>query len=90
MAGLAKRVIVLALGWGFIGLGIVGLFLPILPGVVFLLIGLVLLSSESETAHRILRRLRRRYPGLSRRLDRAEARSRRWWIRVARRGGPAG
>jgi uncharacterized membrane protein YbaN (DUF454 family) len=87
---LAKRVVVLALGWGFILLGIVGLFLPILQGVVFLLIGLALLSSESEIARRILHRVRERYPGLSERLDLAEARARQWWLRIAGRGGPAG
>jgi len=35
-----KRLLALVVGWGFIALGIVGLFLPILQGVLFLLIGL--------------------------------------------------
>ena len=90
VARLAKRVIVLALGWGFIVLGVIGLVVPILQGILFLLIGLALLSSESETARRILERLRARYPGLSERIDLAEMRARRWWMRVAGRGGPAG
>ena len=64
MARLAKRIAILALGWVFILFGIVGLFLPILQGFLFLLIGLALLSSESKTARRILERLRARYPGL--------------------------
>ncbi len=89
MARLARRIVVLALGWGFIVLGIVGLVVPVLQGIVFLLIGLALLSSESETARRLTERLRARYPGLSERLDRAEARARQWCIRIARRGGPA-
>src|SRR2546427_10937372 len=42
----AKRVLVLIIGWSFILLGIVGLFLPILQGVLFILIGLIILSSE--------------------------------------------
>lgn len=89
MARIVKRIAVLALGWGFILLGIVGLVLPILQGILFLLIGLALLSSESEIARRILERLRARYPGLSRRIDLAEERARRWWLRIARHGGAA-
>ncbi len=58
MARLARRIAILALGWGFILLGIVGLVLPVLQGFLFLLIGLALLSSESKTARRILERLR--------------------------------
>ena len=90
MARLVRRIVVLALGWGFIVLGIVGLVLPVLQGVLFLLIGLALLSSESEMARRLLARLRARYPGLSRKLDLAEQRARRWWLRIARRDGTAG
>jgi uncharacterized protein len=41
-----KRILVLIVGWGFILLGIVGLFLPILQGVLFILIGLIIVSSE--------------------------------------------
>ena len=89
MARLAKRIAVLALGWGFIVLGIVGLVLPVLQGVVFLLIGLALLSSQSKTARRILERLRARYPGLSDRIDLAEQRASKWWARISRRREPA-
>ena len=85
MARLAKRIAILALGWGFILLGIVGLVLPVLQGVLFLLIGLALLSSESKTARHLLVRLRVRYPGLSEKIDLAEQRARRWWVRITRR-----
>ena len=85
MARLAKRIAILALGWVFILFGIVGLFLPILQGVLFLLIGLALLSSESKTARRLLERLRARYPGLSEKFDLAEQRATRWWMRITRR-----
>ena len=89
MARLAKRIAILALGWVFILFGIVGLFLPILQGFLFLLIGLALLSSESRTARRILERLRARYPGLSERFDLAEQRASKWWVRISRRRDPA-
>ena len=85
MARLAKRIAILALGWAFILFGIVGLFLPILQGILFLLIGLALLSIESETARRILHKVRARYPGLSGKLDHAEQRARQWWVRITRR-----
>jgi uncharacterized membrane protein YbaN (DUF454 family) len=57
-----KRVLILVAGWAFILLGIVGLFLPILQGVLFLLIGLLLLSSEYVWAHHLLGKLRARFP----------------------------
>ena len=88
MARLAKRIAILALGWVFILFGIVGLFLPILQGILFLLIGLALLSIESVTARRLLERLRARYPGLSEKFDLAEQRATRWWMRITRRDDP--
>lgn len=59
---LVKRVVKLVLGWAFVLLGIVGIFLPILQGILFLVIGLSLLSSESKTARKILSYLKNRYP----------------------------
>ena len=85
MVRLAKRIAILALGWVFILFGIVGLVLPVLQGILFLLIGLALLSSESEIARRLLERLRARYPGLSEKFDLAEQRATRWWMRITRR-----
>ena len=57
-----KKIGLLILGWFFIGLGILGLFLPILQGVLFILIGLAILSSRSELIKRFLKRLEERYP----------------------------
>ena len=73
-----KRVLVLIVGWCFILLGIVGLFLPILQGVLFLLIGLIILSSEYVWAHHLLTKLRQRFPKLSRTADEALAKAVRW------------
>lgn len=73
----AKRVGILALGWSFITLGIVGLVLPFLQGVLFLLIGLAILSKESPTAHRWLVAFRKRHPKLDKPLRRATA-----WMRA--------
>ena len=67
MRATIKRWTLLAAGWFFIVLGIAGLFLPILQGILFLLIGLLILSSEYVWAHRILSRLRERFPRIAQR-----------------------
>ncbi len=59
-----KRAFVLALGWALIALGFAGLVLPVLQGVLLLLVGLYVLSRESEYAHRLLERLRAAHPHL--------------------------
>jgi uncharacterized membrane protein YbaN (DUF454 family) len=67
----------LIVGWVFVILGVVGLFLPILQGILFLLVGLGILSKYSQTAHRIAERLRARFPSLD---ARAQALAD-WWHR---------
>ena len=57
-----KRIGLLIVGWFFIVLGILGLFLPILQGVLFILIGLAILSTRSEIIKRFLKHLEERYP----------------------------
>ncbi|MGH9501287.1 MAG: PGPGW domain-containing protein [Terriglobales bacterium] len=81
-----KRILVLISGWTFILLGIVGLFLPILQGVLFLLVGLIILSSEYVWAHRLLTRLRERFPKLGRTADQATARATAWLRRISGQG----
>lgn len=76
-----KRWLVLAIGWGFVLLGIAGLVLPILQGILFLLIGLAILSRESPWAQRLLDRLRNRYPSFAQKTDEATARAKRLWLR---------
>ena len=49
-----KKIGILIIGWIFIGLGILGLFLPILQGILFIMIGLAILSSRSKTIRRFL------------------------------------
>ena len=57
-----KRVASLIIGWTLILVGVVGLFVPILQGILFILLGLYVLSRESRTAHNLLERLRIRFP----------------------------
>ncbi len=84
MNSLAKRILLLILGWSFIALGVVGLFLPILQGVLFILIGLAILSSEYVWAHRLLTKLRDRFPALGRSLDQATVKAKNWLHRFSR------
>ena len=57
-----KRVVKLAIGWGFVGLGIIGCFLPILQGFLFMAIGFFFLAEESPFFKKYIARLEQRYP----------------------------
>ena len=83
MNAYAKRVLILIVGWGFILLGIAGLFLPILQGVLFLVIGLIILSSEYVWAHHLLARLRKHFPKISRIADEAAVKAGNWLRRLS-------
>jgi uncharacterized membrane protein YbaN (DUF454 family) len=77
-----RRILLLIVGWIFILLGIAGLFLPILQGVLFIVIGLVILSSEYVWAHKLLTRLRERFPVVARYADEATQRAAQWMRRL--------
>lgn len=70
-----SRIVVLVIGWLLVAFGVVGLFLPVLQGVLFIMLGLLVLSRESETAHRWLQRGRKRYPKVDAQLKEWGA----WW-----------
>ncbi len=57
-----KRILKISLGILLILLGLIGLFLPILQGILFLLLGTLILSSESKRVRRLMAVLRLRYP----------------------------
>lgn len=78
-----KRILILTAGWAFVLFGIVGLFLPILQGILFILIGLLILSSEYVWAHHLLSKLRARFPAASRKADEAAEKVFAWMRRVA-------
>jgi len=78
-----KRILILGAGWGCILLGIAGLFLPILQGVLFLLIGLVILSTEYIWAHRLLAKVRERFPKIGHVADQATAKATGWLRRLS-------
>jgi len=78
----AKRLAMLIVGWGFILLGIVGLFLPVLQGVLFLLVGLIILSSEYVWAHQVLTRLRERFPKIGHAAEETARKAAAWMRRI--------
>jgi len=71
-----KRVLLIIAEWFFIVLGIVGLFLPILQGILFLILGLLILSQEYAWAHNLLLRLQARFPEFSKKAVRLARRIR--------------
>jgi uncharacterized membrane protein YbaN (DUF454 family) len=77
-----KRIAIYWAGWGFIVLGILGLFLPILQGILFLLIGLSLLSNSSPRAAKILHKVRERFPKISKTYDEAMVKAKEYQARL--------
>ncbi len=74
-----KRWAILIAGWFFIFLGILGLFLPFLQGILFLVIGLLLLAQVQHWPRRLLDRLKRRYPKLGGMVEKSEERVKGWF-----------
>jgi len=67
----SKRILVLITGWSFILLGLVGVFLPFLQGLLFMLIGIIILSSQYAWARLLMAKLRKRVPAIARLTDQA-------------------
>ncbi|MFN4282284.1 MAG: DUF454 family protein [Alphaproteobacteria bacterium] len=80
-----KRKLYLIAGTFFVILGVLGLFLPILQGVLFLLVGLALLSKGSSRVRALKQRFKRRYPKWGAKMDQAESWAREFRARIARR-----
>jgi uncharacterized membrane protein YbaN (DUF454 family) len=49
-------------GWLFIFLGIIGLFLPVLQGILFLFLGIIILAPEIPFFHSLIIKLEKRHP----------------------------
>lgn len=78
MKQVVKRAALIVVGWVFIILGVVGLFLPVMQGILFILIGLTILSSEYVWAHHLLAKLRARFPRIATYSDHARAKATGW------------
>lgn len=66
---MVKRVAFNAAGWLLLVLGVVGLFLPILPGVLLMVVALSILSIEYAWARRWMTTLLHRFPATEKRLQ---------------------
>ena len=81
-----RHYVILSLGWIFIFLGVLGLFLPILQGILFLCIGALLLSSKSPRMRLLILKLGQRYPKLREAMTAAKEKARAWRDRLLLRG----
>ena len=77
-----KKALAQVAGWVFIILGVIGLFLPFMQGVLFIIIGLTILSSEYVWAHHLLTKVRTRFPRIALFSDRAQKTATGWVRRV--------
>jgi hypothetical protein len=82
-----QRIVVVALGWIFVLGGIVGLFIPILPGVVLIFSGALMLSPQSTWLRRALDKCRLRFPFLERAFKRFSAWGENWQSRFRNNPG---
>lgn len=76
--------LIFGIAWGFILLGILGILLPIMPGVIFLVIGVYLMSLESLWINRQLDKLGQRFPKFGEVSDDARIRAQRLLHRLFR------
>lgn len=67
-----KDVLIIILGWLFLILGVAGIFLPVLQGILFLLIGLYFLSKKSPWAKKLLIKIKNRFPKLAKTQQKAQ------------------
>jgi uncharacterized protein len=74
-----KPILMQVLGYAFLVLGVVGLVLPFLQGILFLLIGLIILARYATWAQRLLDHFRERHPKAGELIDSAEAKAHTWW-----------
>ncbi len=80
-----KNIVIALLGYIFIGTGIIGIFLPFFQGILFIIIGVYLLSIGSPKVHRKLHlayvAFKIRFPKIARMLEKVE---RKWEDMLAR------
>jgi uncharacterized membrane protein YbaN (DUF454 family) len=82
MKAFFKRLLIQIVGWAFIVVGIAGLFLPVIQGILCLLIGLIILSTEYAWAHRLMEKIRARFPRLAQKSHEASEKAHLWLQRI--------
>jgi uncharacterized membrane protein YbaN (DUF454 family) len=73
------------LGIGFFVLGVIGIFIPVMPQIIFFLLSLVFFSMVSQRLRRAMRRFRRRHPSLDRAYTKWRERGRRKRLKMIRK-----
>jgi uncharacterized membrane protein YbaN (DUF454 family) len=73
-----KPILMQALGYTFLVLGVLGMFLPILQGFLFLFIGLIILARYADWARRLLDAIRARHPKFDHMIGQAEIKAHAW------------
>lgn len=68
-----RKVLIHAVGWTFILIGIAGLVLPVLQGFLFIIVGLLILSKELPWADRLIQKLKAKSPKFGGMIDQARA-----------------
>lgn len=79
---LMKTVLMQGLGYLFLFLGVIGLVLPIMQGLLFLAIGMIILAKTAPWAGRVLGNFRARYPKAGFVIDKAETKVEEWGRKV--------
>ena len=79
-----------ALGWILMLVGVVGLFLPIVPGAFLIATGALMLNPQSTWLSRTLEKGRTRFPALERALRRFSTWSKCWQGRFSNSPGDSG
>lgn len=77
-------------GYTFLVFGVLGLFLPFLQGILFILIGLLILAKHAAWAHNLLQRFRDQHPRAAELIERAETTMAGWWYRIVSFGRRSG
>lgn len=50
------------IGWGFIALGMAGIILPVLPGWIFIALGVLLLADDIPVFRRLIEKVEHKWP----------------------------
>ena len=79
-----------ALGWILVLVGIVGLFLPVVPGAFLIATGALMLNPQRTWLSRALQKCRMRFPALERAFRRFSTWGKCWQIRFSNSPGDSG
>ena len=73
-----KKILILTLGIGFILLGLLGLVIPFLQGIPFLILGIIILSLYFPQTSIILKRYLHKHPKLIKKIEKIEEKAKKF------------